>query len=72
MRSVSGNNFFFYVSTTLEEETWILYRKITLPPLILENFAFSFGKCNRLLLKDKTPKDKHMKRVIVCKCVGAY
>ena len=46
MRSVSGDNLFFHVSTTVEEETYILRRKVTLPPLILEKFAFSYGKCN--------------------------
>ena len=47
MRSVSGDNFLFYVSTTLKEETKIFHRKVTLPPFIFEKFALSFGKCNR-------------------------
>ena len=47
MRSVSGDNFLFYVSTTLKEETKILHRIVTLPSFIFEKFALSFGKCNR-------------------------
>ena len=47
IRSVSVNNFLFYVSTTLKEETYILHRKVILPTFMFEKFAFSFGKCNR-------------------------
>ena len=47
IRSVSGDNFLFYVSTTLKKETKNFHRKVTLPPFIFEKFALSFGKCNR-------------------------
>ena len=47
IRSVSGDNFFFYISTILKQETKVFHRKITLAPFIFEKFALSFGKCNR-------------------------
>ena len=47
IRSVSGDNFFFYISTILKQETKVFHRKVTLAPFIFEKFALSFGKCNR-------------------------
>ena len=41
IRSVSGDNFLFYVSTTLKEETKILLRKVTLPRLFSRNLLYA-------------------------------
>ena len=54
VRSFSGDNLLFYVFITpwrrlqqgaewAKEETKILHWKVTLPPMILEKFAFSFA-----------------------------
>ena len=40
MRLGSGDNFLFYVSTTLKEETRILHIKVTLPRLFSRNLLY--------------------------------
>ena len=41
IRSVSSDNFLFYVSTTLKEETKILLRKVTLPRLLSRDLLYA-------------------------------